>query len=309
MTPQARRNYVQEMIKLRVSERRSCQLVGMSRSGYRYQRIAREEDEELKVRLRAIAGEHPAAGYRTAWAYLRREGLPINHKRVQRLWREAGLGQPRKRKRRRRTGESVPVKATRMNHVWTYDFIHDRTVGGAPLRMLTVEDEHTREGLTVEVGRSMPSGQVKAALAQLFAERDPPEYIRSDNGPEFIAGELMEWLTEKGVRTHHIAPGSPWQNAYGESFNATLRRECLNQELFHGILDARTKTGLWRRRYNTQRPHSALGYRTPAEFRDGVRVPLLERGQPSTHQRRRENGRNRRGKTNEPDLYLPVVRG
>ncbi|MCR4392700.1 MAG: integrase core domain-containing protein, partial [Candidatus Acetothermia bacterium] len=117
--------------------------------------------------------------------------------------------------------------------------------------------------------RSMPSGQVKAALARLFAERDPPEYIRSDNGPEFIAGELMEWLTEKGVRTHHIAPGSPWQNAYGESFNAALRRECLNQELFHGILDAKAKTGLWRRRYNRERPHSALGYRTPEEFRDG----------------------------------------
>ena len=207
---------MQEMIELRVSERRSCQLIGMSRSGYRYQWIAREEDEELKVRLRAIAGGAPAAGYRTAWALLRREGLGVNHKKVQRLWKEAGLTQPRKRKRRRRTGEGVPVKATRMNHVWTYDFVHDRTVGGGALQMLTVEDEYTREGLTGEVGRSMPSGQVKAALARLFAERNSPEYLRSGNGPEFIADELMEWLTEKGVRTHHIAPGSPWQNAYGE---------------------------------------------------------------------------------------------
>ena len=191
MTPQARRNYVQVMVELQVSERRSCQLAGMSRSGYRYRRIVREGDEQLKAELRVIAGENPAAGYGTAWALLRREGLGVNHKRVQRLWREAGLTQPRKRKRRRRTGEGVPVKATRMNDVWTYDFVHDRTVGGGALRMLTVEDEYTREGLTVEVGRSMPSGQVKAALARLFAERNPPEYLRSDNGPEFVAGELM----------------------------------------------------------------------------------------------------------------------
>ncbi len=173
--------------------------------------------------------------------------------------------------------------------------------------MLTVEDEHTREGLAVEAGRSMPARQVKAALAWLFAERRPPEYLRSDNGPEFIAHELMGWLTEKGVRTHHIAPGSPWQNAYGESFNATLRRECLNQELFHSVLDARTKTSLWRRGYNTQRPHSALGYLTPEEFRDGVRIPLLERGQPSTYQRRQENHRKRQREAKEPSLYFPVA--
>lgn len=308
MTPQARRNYVQAMVELQVSERRSCQLAGMSRSGYRYRRVVREGDEELKADLRVIAGENPTAGYRTAWALLRREGLPINHKRVQRLWRETGLTQPRKRKRRRRTGESVPVKATHADHVWTYDFIHDRTVGGGALRMLTVEDEYTREGLAVEVGRSMPAGQVKAVLRELFEERQPPGYIRSDNGPEFIAHELTGWLTEQGVQTHHIAPGSPWQNAYGESFNAALRRECLNQELFHGVLDAQAKTGLWRRRYNRQRPHSALGYRTPEEFRDGVRIPLLERGQPSTYHRRQENSRKRREAADDPSLCLPLVR-
>jgi len=153
VTPQARRNYVQVMVELQVSERRSCQLAGMSRSGYRYRRIVREGDEQLKADLRVIAGENPAAGYRTAWALLRREGREVNHKRVQRLWREAGLTQPRKRKRRRRTGESVPVKATHANDVWTYDFIHDRTVGGGALRMLTVEDEYTREGLAVPACR------------------------------------------------------------------------------------------------------------------------------------------------------------
>lgn len=302
MTPRARRNCVRELTKLRVSERRSCELVGLSRSVYQYQLQEREGDEELKARLVAIAQEQPHAGYRTAWAVLRREGMGINHKKVQRLWREAELGQPQKRKRQRRLGEGVPVRATHTDHVWTYDFIHDRTERGTALRMLTVEDEHTREGLAVEVGTSLPARKVKAVLAQLFTQRRPPEYLRSDNGPEFIAQELMDWLTEKGVRTHHIEPGSPWQNAYGESFNATLRRECLNQELFHSVPDARAKTGLWQKRYNRERPHSALGYKTPEEYRDGVRIPLLESGQPSTHQRRQENHRNRRREAKEPIL-------
>ncbi|MDD3494027.1 MAG: IS3 family transposase [Candidatus Thermoplasmatota archaeon] len=250
MTPQARRNYPQAMVELQVSERRSCELAAMSRSGYRYQRVARDGDERLKADLRVIAEEHPAAGYRTAWVLFRREGHPINHKRVQRLWQEAGLTQPRRRKCRRQAGVSVPVKATHADHVWAHDFIHDRTVGGRALRMLTVEDEYTPEGLALEVGRSMPAGQVKAVLRELFAQRQPPGYIRSDNGPEFIAHELTGWLTEQGVQTHHIAPGSPWQNEYGESFIATLRRECPNQEPFHGVPDARTKSGLWWRRDN-----------------------------------------------------------
>jgi len=298
---------VRELVKLEVSERRGCQLVGMSRSLYQRPLVQRKEDEELKARLRAIAQAYPHAGYRTAWAVLRREGLPINHKKVHRLWQEAELGQPRKKKRRRWLGEGVPVEATHVDHVWTYDFIHGRTESGAPLRMLTIEDEHTREGLAVAVGRSMPARQVKAVLAELFRDRRPPEYLRSDNGPEFIAHELTDWLKEKGVATHHIKPGSPWQNAYGESFNATLRRECLNQELFHSVIDARTKTGQWRQWYNSGRPHSALGYRTPEEFRDGVRIPLLEHGQPSTYRRRQENHRRRRREANEPSLYLRLA--
>lgn len=287
---------------MQVSERRSCQLVGMPRSAYQRPLVDRKEDEELKERLRAIALTYPRGGYRTAWAVLRREGVLINHKKVQRLWQEAELGQPRKRKRQRHLGGGVPVEATFADHVWSYDFMYDRTESGAQLRVLTVEDEHTREGLAVAVGRSMPAQEVKAVLAELFSERRPPEYLRSDNGPEFIARELVEWLTVKGVQTHHIEPGSPWQNAYGESFNATLRRECLNQELFHSVVDARTKTGQWRQWYNRERPHSALRYHTPEEFRDGVRIPLLERGQPSTYQRRQENHRSRRREANEPSL-------
>jgi len=289
-----------------VSERRSCQLIGISRSSYRYRPIERPDDG-LRARLHAIAGEDPTAGYRTAWAYLRREGWVVNHKRVQRIWKEEGLTQPVKRRRKRHKGRTIPLKATHADHVWTYDFIHDRTEDGEPLRMLTVEDEYTREGLAVAVGRSMPARKVKEVLTVLFAERGVPEYIRSDNGPELVATELTEWLVDVGVKTHHIDPGSPWQNAYGESFNAILRRECLNRELFYGVLEARVKTELWRRRYNERRPHSSLGYLTPVQFRDGVSIPLLERGRPSTHHRSCEIVKERQDKKKTADLYLQVV--
>ena len=192
--------------------------------------------------------------------------------------------------------------ATHANHVVTYDFVHDRTEDCQPLRMLTVEDEYTREGLVVAVERSMPSTRVKEVLEEIFGDRGAPEYLRSDNGSELVATELTAWLTEQGVKTHHIDPGSPWQNAYGESFNAILRRECLNREVFHSVLEARVKTESWRRRYNERRPHSSLGYRTPVQFRDGIRVPLLERGRPSTHHRSRALALQRRAKK-KSDLY------
>jgi len=260
----------------------------------------------LAAKLHGITAEDQTAGYRTAWAYLRHAGVVVNHKRVQRVWKEEGLTQPVKKGRKRHKGGSVPLEAAYANHVLTYDFIHDRTEDGQPLRMLTVEDEYTREALAVAVGRSMPAKQVKEVLRKIFNERGASEYLRSDNGPELIATELTEWLASRGVKTHHIDPGSPWQNAYGESFNAILRRECLNRELFYGVLEARVKTKTWRRRYNERRPHSSLGYLTPAQFRDGVRIPLLERGRPSTHHRSREIEQERQGKK-KADLYLQVV--
>ena len=288
-----------------VSERRSCQLIGIWRSSYRYQPVVRD-DGDLAAKLHEIAAEDATAGYRTAWAYLRQDGLWVNHKRVQRVWKQEGLTQPIKKGRKRAKGGAVPLQATHVNHVWTYDFVHDRTEDGQPLRFLTVEDEYTREGLIVAVGRSMPAVRVIEVLKVLFRERGRPEYLRSDNGPELVSSKLMEWLGQRGVQTHHIDPGSPWQNAYGESFNAILRRECLNRDLFYGILEARVKTKAWRQRYNNRRPHSSLGYRTPVQFRDGVRVPLLEHGRPSTHHRSREIEIQRRAKK-KADLYLQVV--
>jgi transposase InsO family protein len=166
-----------EMKEQSVSERRSCQLIGICRSSYHYQPVDRG-DAELISKLREIAKDNPTGGYRTAWAFLRRDGLVINHKRVQRVWKEAGLTQPAKRKRKRYRGGSVPVAARHERHVWTYDFVQDRTENGQSVRILTVEDEYTREGLAVEVGRNMPAKQVKEVLARLFAERGIPEYMR-----------------------------------------------------------------------------------------------------------------------------------
>jgi len=229
-------------------------LVGISRSAYRYRAKEQPENEMIRGKLHEIAAEDQTAGYRPAWAYLRRDGIWVNHKRVHRLWREEGLTQPRKRKRIRRKGGSVPLQAMHANHVWTYDFVHDRTERDQALRMLTIEDEYTREGLAIEVDSHLPATRVKEVLIKLFAERGAPGYLRSDSGPEFLATELMEWLIEQGVKTHHIDPGSPWQNAYGESFNATLRRECLSRELFSSVLEARVRTEQWRQRYNERRP-------------------------------------------------------
>jgi len=176
----------------------------------------------------------------------------------------------------------APCRALYLNHVWTYDFVEDATERGTRIRGLTVCDEASRRGLATELDWSFPARRVQEVLEQLFARHGAPQYLRSDNGPEFIAGDLVEWLAKVGVKTHHIDPGSPWQNAYGESFNATFRRECLDCEVFHGIEDGRVKARRWLVYYNTRRPHSSLGYLTPEEFAKGVRRPLLDRGRPSS---------------------------
>jgi putative transposase len=249
-----------------LSERRGCAVIGIGRSSVQYK--AREKnDGKLLTELKRIAHRYPRYGYRRAWATLKRRGQRINLKKVLRLWREAGLKIKRRPSRVRRKREAVagPLRAAYPRHVVTYDFMFATTADGRMLKVLTVVDEFTREALVIGVDRRMTARQVMWALAQAFKKGRWPEYLRSDNGPEFIAQELETWLKERGVTTHHIAPASPWENPFGESFNDKLRTECLNLELFETIEEARRVLEAWRRYYNQERPHSSLGYQTPAE--------------------------------------------
>ncbi len=261
-----RREAVRFLHGLKVSQRRGCALLQIGWSSYHYASHPRN-DGPLKERLREIARKYPRFGYRRAWALLVRAGELINPKRVHRLWKQEGLQRPqRRRKPRRKRGGAIPLQATYPNHVWTYDFMED-SAAGRKLRLLTLVDEFTRESLEIAVARSLPSKSVIGVLTGLFVDRGAPAYLRSDNGPEFVAWAVKDWLKGGGVKTHYIDPGSPWQNAYGESFNDKFRDECLNLECFHSVAEARVITRRWRLYYNQERPHSSLGYRTPAEFR------------------------------------------
>jgi putative transposase len=228
-----------------------------------------ERLDETEKRIKELALENPRYGYRRVWACLIREGEKINKKRVYRLWNKLGLGLAKKRPKRKRAAmakENV-VKAERVNQFWTYDFVFDRVVGGRRLKMLTLVDEYTRECLAVEAAVSITSADVRRVLEQVCSTRGYPEAVRSDNGSEFIGASVGDWLTEKGVRRIFSEPGKPWQNGYIESFNGKLRDELLSQTYFNSLRHARAEIETWRRFYNTERPHSALGYMTPAEFR------------------------------------------
>jgi putative transposase len=222
----------------------------------------------LVARVRAIAQQRTRYGYRRAWATLRQEGARINPKRVYRVWRAHGLGLPRRAPKKRHQGAgTVPDSAARPGHGWTYDFVHDACTNGRPLKMLAIIDEFTRESVAIATGTSWPARQVIEVLARLFHAYGSPEFLRSDNGPEFIAREVKSWLREQGAATIYIDPGCPWQNAYGESFNGKFRDECLNLELFRSPGEAQVTIERWRQYYNTERPHSSLGYLTPVKFK------------------------------------------
>jgi putative transposase len=272
VTVAARREAVQFLVGRGLSQRRACRLVHLHRSTFGYQaRPAHNTD--LADQLQAVAQRHPRYGYRRAWALLRRRGQRVNKKRVHRLWKQAKL-QVQKRGRKRRVARTtgIPVQAMHPNHVWTYDFMQDRCVNGTGLKVLTIMDEFTREGLTIEVATSLPSSKVITVLERLFQTHGAPQFVRSDNGPEFIALALRGWLARQQATTLYIDPGCPWQNGYGESFNGTVRDECLNMYIFHSVAEARIILEAYRRQYNEERPHSSLGYRTPAEFkRDWLR--------------------------------------
>ncbi len=266
-----------------VSERLACQTVGLGRASYRYRGQAVDEEEQRLRRLVvALAQRHRRYGYRRIAALLRRQGYAVNRKWVWRVWREEGLAVPRRRTRKRRAGTAaaLPTRATHRGHVWTYDFLFDATERGQALKLLVVLDEHTRECHRIRVGRHLDSDAVIDTLAALCEEHGPPEHLRSDNGGEFIAATLQAWLGESGAGTISIAPGRPWENGYAESFNGKLRDECLNEEAFWGVEHAQVIVERWRRQYNEERPHSALGYRTPAEVANQATAPASAASAP-----------------------------
>ena len=256
--------------QMNVSERRACKVIGQSRMTQRYETTQPDKDKALTTEILTLAARHKRYGYRMITAKLRQDGWVVNHKRVQRIWQKEGLQVPYRRKLKKAMGSSANScsvkKAEYPNHVWTYDFVSDQTEDGRKLRLLTVLDEFTRESLAIEVARSMPAGDVISVLDYLFMLRGVPKLIRSDNGPEFIAHSITRWLYDQGIEAIHIAPGSPWENGYIESFNGKFRDEILDRELFYSVKEAKVIVEDWRMEYNHHRPHSSLGYKTPAEF-------------------------------------------
>ena len=255
---------------LGISERRACKALGQARSSQRWVSRRAGRDRELVERMRQLAQENPTYGYRFIWALLRREGVEVNVKRVHRLWKQAGLKVVRVERVRERTGTSENAcsirRAERPNHVWTYDFVFDESSDGRKLKFLVVIDEFTRLCLRIEVGRSMTARTVVRVLAELVQIHGEPGAIRSDNGSEFTAGAVKEWLCAAGIETLYIEPGSPWENGYCESFNSRFRAEFLDRELFRTLIEAQVLTEKHRLRHNHERPHSSLNYQTPAEF-------------------------------------------
>jgi len=251
-----------------VSERRICKVLSQPRSTQRYDGKPNMFEIKLTKRIIALAKEYGRYGYRLITGMLRLEGWYVNHKRVERIWRLEGLKVPQKQPKRRRlwlnNGSCVRLRPRHKNHVWSYDFVVDRTHDGRAFRMLTIIDEYTRESLAIEVNRKLNSQNVMDVLSQLFLERGTPEYIRSDNGPEFIAKRLRWWLKRHKINTLFIEPGSPWENGYIESFNGRLGDELLKREIFDTLYEAKVLIERWRIQYNTIRPHSSLGYRPPA---------------------------------------------
>jgi len=252
----------------RVSERRACRVLGQPRATQRRQRHAPGDEPALVRRMVELATQYGRYGYRRVGALLRAEGFAVNHKRVERLWRREGLKVPARQPKRRRLwlsdGSCVRLRPEYPGHVWSYDFVKARTSDGRALRLLTVIDEFSRECLAIDVARAITADGVLERLSELFARRGVPAHLRSDNGPEFTAKAVRQWLGKLGVATLFIEPGSPWENGYVESFNGKLRDELLNLEVFDTLLEAQVLVERWRQAYNRVRPHSALGYRPPA---------------------------------------------
>ena len=263
-----------------LSELRACRLVGAGRSRLRYRPRGRADEAALRQRLRELAAARPRFGYRRLHALLRREGVVVNHKRVERLYREEGLAVRRRgRKRVARGGRGRAALPGRPNQQWGVDFVSDALAWGRRIRLFTVVDVFTREVLAIEVDTSLPGGRVVRVLERLAAQRGAPDEIVLDNGPELSGKAVDQWAYERGVRLRFIEPGKPVQNAFVESFHGRLRDECLDRHWFLGLGDARRTVEAWRRDYNQARPHSALGYRSPEEFRQAFEAAAITRQQ------------------------------
>lgn len=269
MSPARRRQPVDRVCQdLAVPERRVCKVLGQSRATQRY--LPRVSGDEVRLidEVIELAKKYGRYGYRRITALLVAAGWRVNHKRVERIWRQEGLKVPARQPKRGRLwladGSCVRLRPEHRNHVWSYDFVHERTHDGRALRLLTVIDEYSRQCLAIEVGRRLNSRDVVRVLARLFMQYGVPRYLRADNGAELTATAVRQFLGELGVETLFIEPGSPWENGYIESFNGKLRDELLNMEIFYTLLESRVLVDQWRRHYNTVRPHSSLGYRPPA---------------------------------------------
>jgi putative transposase len=243
-------------------------VLGQHRSTQRKRPHERADEERLTADIIELARQYGRYGYRRVAELLRRSGWHVNDKRVERIWRREGLKVPSKQPKRKRLwfndGSCIRLRAERPNHVWSYDFMEDRTHDGRKIRMLNIVDEYTRECLAIRVDRRLNSTSVIDVLTDLFILRGVPGHIRSDNGPEFVAKAVQAWIHAVGAKTAYITPGSPWENGYIESFNARVRDELLNGELFYSMKEARIIIESWRRHYNGIRPHSSLGYKAPA---------------------------------------------
>lgn len=253
-----------------VSERRACAVSGQARSTQRYAAKSVDDEAVLLADIAKLVGENPRRGCRYIGTLLRDGGWAVNQKRVHRLWKQEGYKVPRKRHKKRVFGQASNACdtrcAARKDDVWTWDFIHDRLVDGRAVKCLTLIDEYTRECLALVVARSITGADLLDTLSQVMGERGAPAHLRSDNGPEFIAGQVKDWMHSLGVETLYIAPGAPWQNGYAESFNSRLRDEFLEMNYFHTMAEAQELARRWKEHYNHKRLHSSLGYKTPAEF-------------------------------------------
>ncbi len=270
-----------------VSERRVCRVLGQHRSTQRKTPRGADDEAALTEDIIAFARQYGRYGYRRVTALLREAGWHVSFKRVERIWRREGLKVPQKQPKRGRLwlndGSCIRLRPEYPGHVWSYDFVEGRTHDGRKFRILSIIDEASRECLALPVARRLRSEDVLAALAELFVTRGPPAHIRSDNGPEFIANAVQQWLAKIGVKTLYITPGSPWENGYCESFNGSMRDELLNGEVFYTLAEAKILIEAWRRHYNTVRPHSSLGYRPPAP--ETAPSPWLPSGSASLHLR------------------------